>query len=386
MASHARGLLPLLKGRRTIVAVALACCSMVVLFHTSRYRLAKGPADWFEAQEQTSPSLPARNDSLQPLHDYQSPYFSLSQEKIDLLKRYQPHHLPNKEGYAFATLLCTRDSSPNDIYLLATRVLLYRFLWHPATRSPDKPMVVFVAPFVPQWKRDILLAEGASVVELPLIDIAPKTTNLNSDRWRDQFIKLNMWNETQFSKIAYFDSDAVPLRRMDEIFEVADTWHCKEDLLDEQDKAHAAEMCDYTLAGVPILPFPAVGVNGGMLVLSPNQYMLERLLRMAPQTDKYDSGIMEQGLLEWAYDWQGAFPAHQLERKYNGVFPKAEEAESLYVVHQKIWNKDYDKEGLTWATRLWDDSWEAMRAFYTSQDFIDARKRDGYKLHDSVLR
>lgn len=386
MASTVKSLLPLLRGRRTLAVTALAFVGILLLLHASRYRSTYGRPYSAPLKQEATPPLTNRTESLQPLHEYQAPYFSLPQEQIDLLKRYQPHNLPNKDGYAFATLLCTRNSSPDDIYLLATRVLLYRFLWHPSTRSSDKPMVVFVAPFVPQWKRDILLAEGADVVELPLVDIKPKTTNFNSERWRDQYIKLNMWNETRFSKIAYFDSDAFPLRQMDEIFQISDTWHCKEDQLEEQDKPYAADMCDYTLAGVPIMAFPAIGVNGGMLVLSPNRYMLQRLLRMAPQTDKYDSGLMEQGLLEWAFDWQGPFPAHQLDRKYNGVFPTAEEADKLYVVHQKIWDKGYDKEGLTWATRIWDDSWKSMKAFYTSQKFIDARKRDGYKLHDSALR
>ena len=324
--------------------------------------------------------------AIQPVHDFAEPLFALGQEKIDLLKRYEPKNYPNKHGYTFATLLCTRNDAADDIYLLATRALVYRLLWDPVTGSPDKPVTVFVAPFVPQWKRDILSAEGAKVVEIPLIEIHPKTTNLNSERWRDQYTKLNMWNQTRFTKIAYFDADAFPMRPVDELFTLAQTWHCKEELLDDVDRDDMASgICDYTMAGVPIMPFPAIGPNGGLLIFSPNHGMHRRLLRLAPETDSYNSELMEQGMFEWVYGWQGPFPAQQLERKWNGLFPKPEEEHILNVVHQKIWNKDYDKEGLGWMTKLWDDAWTNMNRFYNSEEFVKARKAEGLRTMDDYL-
>ena len=336
------------------------------------------------ATHASEPVLQVHN-APQPVHHFAPPLFALEQEKVDQLKRFQPHNYPHKQGHTYATLLCTRGTGPDDIYLLATRALIYRFLWHEPTRSPDKPITVFVAPFIPQWQRDVLAAEGAKVIELPLLEIEPKATNLNSERWKDQFTKLHMWNQTQFSTIAYFDADAFPINNVDELFGLAEVRRCKEELLEEPDSDHVQEMCDYTFAGVPIVPWPAIGPNGGMLVLSPNRWMHERLLRLAPQTDMYNSETMEQGMFEWVFGYLSAFPAQQLERKWNGLFPKPDEADKLNVVHQKLWNKDYSKDGLEWMTKLWDENWEEMNRFYNSEAFVKARKNDGYALADETM-
>jgi len=315
----------------------------------------------------------------QPQDELQAPAFKLSQDRIHLLKHYNAHNFPNVNGHTFATLLCTRDPSADDIYLLATRVLIYHFLWRSQSKSPDKPITIFVAPFVPQWKRDILMAEGAHVIEIPVIEIAPKVTNWNSERWRDQFTKLNMWNETQFSKIAYFDSDAFPLHHVDPLFDLTPTQRCNPDLLDEHDRPHVDEICDYVFAGVPILNKPEVGPNGGLLVFTPEERMHDRLVRLAPQTDRYNSELLEQGMFEWVYGYQSPFPARQLPRKWNGLFPGADEEAYLQVVHEKIWNKDYNEHGLQWMTKIWDESWAEMKDFYNSEEFLQIRKRDGLR-------
>lgn len=330
--------------------------------------------------------IPEKPENVpQPVHHFTPPLFALEQEKVDLLKHYQPHNFPNRHGHTFATLLCTRSTEPDDVYLLATRALVYRFLWHKPTRSPNTPVTVFVAPFIPQWQRDQLSAEGAKVIELPLIEISPKVTNLNSERWKDQFTKLNMWNQTRFTKIAYFDADAFPIKQVDELFKLSEERHCKEELLEGEDKEAAAEICDYTMVGIPIIPWPAVGPNGGMLVLSPNKAMHRRLLRLAPETDKYNSETMEQGMLEWVFGYLGPFPYQQIERAWNAIFPKPEEEGQLNVVHQKLWNKGYAKDGLKWMTDLWDENWEAMNSFYNSEAFLKARKEDGFLLADDAL-
>lgn len=399
----ARSLLSYLRRHRLILVVALgfSCCGLVWLAHNSGTLPSLSYAGLVDStrpavQEDLSAPAPALEPQVippvaafnapQPTHNFEAPLFSLAQEQVDALKHYQPHNFPNKDGHTFATLLCTRSTDPDDVYLLATRALVYRFLWHKPTRSPNKPVTVFVAPFTPQWQRDLLAAEGAKVIELPLIEIEPKTRNFNSERWRDQFTKLNMWNQTRFTKIAYFDADAFPINNVDELFKISEDRRCKEDLLEDQDKANADGICDYTMAGIPVIPWPAVGPNGGMLVLSPNKWMHQRLLRLAPETEKYNSETMEQGMFEWVFGYLGPFPYQQLERKWNGIFPKPDEADQLNVVHQKLWNPEYAvKEGLGWMTNLWTENWEEMKRFYNSEAFIKARKDDGFLLADDAL-
>jgi len=223
------------------------------------------------------------------------------------------------------------------------------------------------------------MAEGANVIEIPLIEIAPTKTSWSSDRWRDQYTKLNMWNQTSFSKIAYFDGDAFPFHPVDELFDLAAPQRCNEDLLDEFDRPYAREICNYVFAGVPLVAKPEEGVNGGLLIFKPETRMHQRLIRLAPQIDKYDNLLMEQSLLEWAFAPIGPFPARQLERRWNGVFPQAHEEHALNVVHQKIWNKDYEKEGLHWMTRVWDESWMELNQFYQSKEFEQLRKKNGLR-------
>lgn len=155
---------------------------------------------------------------------------------------------------------------------------------------------------------------------------------------------------------------------------------CNENLLPSEDAAYKNQICDYVFAGVPILNKPEIGVNGGLLIFSPEVRMHQRLIRMAPRTDSYDSELMEQGLVEWAFGYKSAFPARQLPRKWNGVFPAGDEEHSLNVVHQKIWNKQYAvDEGLGWATEMWDKSWEEMGRFYRSPQFLTTRRKDGIR-------
>ena len=183
---------------RLIAGLCLAGLALFVLLRNS-HKLPTPRATAF--------NRPA--DSLQPVVNLPPPTFAWSQKDVDKLKQYEAHNYPHREGHTFATLLCTRDSSPDDVYLLATRALIYHFLWRAESKSPSRPFTVFVAPFVPQWKRDILMAEGARVIEIPLIEIAPKVTNFNSERWKDQFTKLNMWNQTEFKKIVVSQREPV---------------------------------------------------------------------------------------------------------------------------------------------------------------------------------
>lgn len=301
-----------------------------------------------------------------------------TQPKIDITKyaNYQPHQYNGKPGgKTFATYLCTRNTSIHNPYFAATQQLVYRNLWSPTIASKQHPFTVFVAPFIPQEQRDILSGAGAIVREIELVAWHPKSAV--NGRWRDQFSKLHFWNQTDFSRIAYMDSDAFPLVNIDDIFEHVTTQRCNAELVDPEDKASEGGICDYVMASVPDLydsPDGHKSLNGGVLVLEPNVAMYARLIRNMAKTDSYSEMFAEQSYLNWQFGQDSAFPATLLDRAYNGVAPAEEDKGKLKIVHEKLWSPMFGPE---WTKGLFDENWTEMVAFYDSEAFKIARERDG---------
>jgi len=294
------------------------------------------------------------------------------QPSVDLtqFKTRRPHNLQaQRPAETFATFLCTPNTSIHDPYFAATQQLAWRFLWSPRTASKRYPFTVFVAPFIAQEHRDILAGAGANVVELDLVEWSP-TVEVYT-RWRDIFSKLNMWAHTNFSRIAFLDSDAFPLKNIDDIFDLAKPQRCVPAKLGAQDSLHQVEMCDYTFAGVELLD---AKVNVGVMVIKPNIWMHERLLRDMKTPDLFNHAEAEQGFLNWAFQKGGPFPAKMLPREYNGFFPRPEDEHVLKVVHEKLWA--VNPQAPPWIAPLWANGWKEMVEFYDSPEFKRARERD----------
>lgn len=293
-----------------------------------------------------------------------------AQSKLDLtsLAKYRPHNLASSGRYpTFATYLSSRNSSIHDPYFVATQQLVYRILWSPLIATTKYPFTVFVAPFIPKQQRDILAGAGANIVELPLVEWTP-----NQDiyaRWKDLFSKLHMWNQTEYTRIAFLDSDAFPLQNIDEIFDISSPQKCIADKIEPEDVAHQKEICDYVFSGVEMMNDKQI--NGGVQVLSPNSAMHARLLRNMVHTDKFDSSMVEQGYLNWQFSVTGAFPTNFIPRAYNGFFPQITERFTLKVVHEKLWMSD------PWGDKLFDNMWAEMLRFYDSGKFAEIRQSDG---------
>lgn len=292
------------------------------------------------------------------------------------LKQYAPHNDHGLGQFAYATYLSTRNNSVHDPYFLSAQQLVYRLLWDPKSRSAFHPVIVFVAPFIPQEQRDILAAQGAIVRELDLVPWDPPPSEDGSmfpfARWKDLFSKLNIWGQTDFSRIVFLDLDAFPVQNLDSIFEdsVAPRQHCKPELLPAEDKAHEREICDYVFAGAGLWD----GINVGVVVLEPNRYMHERLLRESQDTTKFDNKMAEQAFLNYAFGKTGPFPPHEIGREWNGYYPQEGEAGLLKVVHEKLWIFG-DLTG--WTKNIFHDGWDEILALYESPQFELLRKQDG---------
>lgn len=293
------------------------------------------------------------------------------------LKQYRPHNDRGPGQFAFATYLSTRDNSVADPYFLSAMQLVYRLLWDPKSRSSSYPVIVFVAPFIPQQQRDLLLAAGAMVRELELVPWDPPKDESGGQmfpfaRWKDLFSKLNIWGQLDLARVAFLDLDAFPVRDLDGIFDpsVSPRQRCRAELLPAEDRACEAEICDYVFAGHGL----ADGVNVGVVVLEPNAAMHARLLRESQDTTKFDNKMAEQAFLNYAFGRNGPFPPHELGREWNGFYPKAEEEGLLRIVHEKLW---IFGDNTAWTKNIFSNGWFELLTLYQSPEFEAMRALDG---------
>lgn len=309
--------------------------------------------------------------SFQDDLDYPMPKLNIAK-----LTKYKAHNDKGAGQFAFATYLSTRNNSVHDPYFLSAQQLVYRLLWDPKSRSTRHPVVVFVAPFIPQEQRDLLRAEGAIVRELELVPWDPPPHEDGSifpfARWKDLFSKLNIWNQTDFGRVLFLDLDAFPVQNLDGIFDesVSPRQHCNPALLPPEDKPHEAEICDYVWAG-----YENWGeINVGVVVLEPNKYMHARLLRESQDTTKFDNKMAEQAFLNYAFGGAGPFPPSHFGHEWNGYYPKETDKGLLKIVHEKLWAPG---EEIKWIQNIFSDGWKEILALYESPQFEKMRSQDG---------
>ncbi|KAG5930836.1 hypothetical protein E4U60_006763 [Claviceps pazoutovae] len=295
--------------------------------------------------------------------------------------------------FAFATLYCSRDPDPRGPYFESTQSIVWRLLW--SDYRSKYPVIVFVCPFIPDSNRRVLMGQGAIVKEIDLLDNIVPDEAIPTKRWIDVLSKLNLWRETDWHKIAFLDSDAFPIRNIDEIFDLVPEQQCDKDALDAQDGAVVGntkggeEMCNYVYAGVA--QFSIDNINAGMLVLKPNLGMHAKLLRAARKTEDYDMADMEQGVLKSknAFAADGPFPVYRLPAIWNAL-PEyyikymAEDAGAsegpIRILHVKMWNRLWGSwNNLTHLNDMWDIDWMKMSRFFDSDDFVRARVTGVYE-------
>ena len=310
------------------------------------------------------------------------------------LSKYPANNINEPVKFAFATLYCTRNPDTRGPYFEATQSLIWRLLW--SDYRSKYPIIIFVCPFIPEENRRIFRGQGAIVKEIGLLnDIIPVEV-IRSKRWVDVLSKLNLWKEVEWKRIVFLDSDAFPIRNIDDIFDLVPMQQCKRDLLGPEDKTvvengnRGEDMCNYIYAGVS--QTTEDNINAGMLVLTPNLDMHAKLIRAAKSTGDYDITEMEQGVLKSknAFAADGPFPVNRLSPIWNAVpeyYSKylAEGAEAtegpVRILHVKMWNRMWGAmTNLTQLNDMWDQDWINMCRYYDSNNgFIEARKTGVYK-------
>jgi alpha-N-acetylglucosamine transferase len=293
---------------------------------------------------------------------------------VERLKHLAPHNYQGPGGKAFATFFATRSPSLFDPYFMATQQGVFRLLWDQRSRSRRYPVIVFVTRFATQEQRDMFSAAGAIVRELDLVPFHPVQKPQGggvAGRLIDMFSKLEMWKQTDFSRIMYMDSDAFALENIDRAFTLAPQQRCKVDLLLPADLTGSGrDMCDYVFAGHSE---HFGSVNAGVIIIKPNLAMHEMLIRESSNMTNYDQGLAEQSFVNYIFRPQGPFPPSDLENAWNGYPQLKEDGEDLFIVHGKIW---VPMAETIWAHDDWSDTWSRMLELYNSDEFVQLRERD----------
>jgi alpha-N-acetylglucosamine transferase len=122
------------------------------------------------------------------------------------------------------------DVQPNstggviDYQFEATSILAYRLLRKQSTRDPqNRRLIVLTTDVVSQEQIRILQSYGADVRTLNNLGPLPPTLadpyyHWSPIRGESEFIKLQIWNMTEYSKILYLNADTLPLRSLAPIF------------------------------------------------------------------------------------------------------------------------------------------------------------------------
>jgi alpha-N-acetylglucosamine transferase len=284
-----------------------------------------------------------------------------------------PTTSPPAESRAYVTFLATRSDDPSaeDTYFTAVRVLNYQLQYAPATRTNlSIPFVVLVAPFVSAEKRATLTAEGAIVQQVELLK--PETDDWlkpGETRFQDQFTKLRLFEQTQYSRILYLDADMLLLRSLDGIWDEPVARQAYSTLpADQSARPENAELdallpSNYTIVGVsdtggadhPFPPVPTSRLNGGFFLLQPSTTLFNYYKAVLNTPNLFDSGLMEQSLLNYAHAEDGRMPWHAFESgKWNVNWPRWRDAlGGAATLHDKFW--DAGNEG--WIERKLVERW-----------------------------
>jgi alpha-N-acetylglucosamine transferase len=149
-------------------------------------------------------------------------------------------------------------------------------------------------------------------------------------RWVDQFTKLHLWTLTEYDRIVYLDSDALPLVNTEELFQLELNQHSTTN--PPFNYSFAAVNTLQNINGQPVL---GGGFNAGIFVMKPDQDMFERLwtTAMDPGQPWNVHKDMEQGLLNGFFRTVGGW--YRLDWIWNAKDMPDSYFERSKIVHSR---------------------------------------------------
>lgn len=270
-------------------------------------------------------------------------------------------------------------SDDEDHYYTQTRMLLYQLRHDPATRSPNNyPFVVLVTDDVSPSKRERLQREGAIVKRIEKLKPLQHVTR---KAWQDQITKLRLFEQIEYKKILYLDSDHFLTRPMDGIFEdeAAQVQQNKNlPAADATKSDEAPQPATYGFASNAgsggydhsIPPRKGNNVNGGFILLEPSLELFNYYLSLTtPETEgRYNGRYNEQGVWQYAHRRNGNMPWMQVHWKWNINWATYKDYTNgdFASLHTKYWGLDHDPQLRDLLMRI---KWK-MEGFWEAHDAL----------------
>ena len=253
--------------------------------------------------------------------------------------------------------MITRSEAPEYVWGAAVAAWCLR-------KHSDREIHFMVTEAVDESARKFLAQVGTGLIETKLVRMPGSVT----DRFRDNYTKLRIFDLTQFERVVYLDADVMPILPLDDLFEMSDLPTAAED--------PGRGRANY--------------FNSGVLSLKPDNELYNRMLS-ACRRDPHDWGCAEQDFLNW---WFGPAPRwirperlrnligrymhkrwQTIPYEYNAIhladhISKGYDPVGVRLVHEKLWEQNGLPE---FEQRWWEKRAELTRAL---------KARDGYILSD----
>lgn len=282
--------------------------------------------------------------------------------------------LGQRPSLAYATLLCG-DAYDDGFYFDSARVLSYQLLHDETTRGNRSiPFLVLVCSGLPEWQKERLRQDGATVIQVDDVKL-PRWIKTGITRWKDQFMKLRLFEMEEYDRILYMDADTTLTRPIDAIFDEeiiripANTLFVRKSQIRGDEHPLPAQYVfaarsNNEFSGERDHHFPPPPTNlfsAGFWILAPSREMYSYLMSVTEHRGRFNPTTMEQSLLNYAFRREGAMPWIELSYKWSATWPNMEDFDGgVASLHEKLqWNGPDELQ------HLWANYKKRMDAFFS---------------------
>ncbi|WP_305001766.1 glycosyltransferase family 8 protein [Salinibacterium soli] len=161
------------------------------------------------------------------------------------------------------------------------------------------PLVVMVTEAISEQTRRLLSDEGCMLRDVaPLRPAGGSVDSYANARFAEVWTKLAVWGLTEFDRVVFLDADMLVIRNMDELFSLdlaegsmaaCHACRCNPNRIASYPSNWTPDACFYTYCrGADHVTEPGATdnyLNGGLLVLSPDDAVLAEMLRLLAAVD-----------------------------------------------------------------------------------------------------
>jgi alpha-N-acetylglucosamine transferase len=283
---------------------------------------------------------------------------------------------------SFLTGSSSDEDLSHDNYFMATRILGYRLMHDPQTKTQRHiPFVVLCTQDVSEAKRARLKKDGATVITVEGLYAENRwiSKQIQWQGWLEVMAKLRAWELTQYKLILFLDGDTIILKNMDGIFDEPNA-RPRLPMAGNDTQEWEGHLIDpYVFATVPeTSPFHAYPptaeadffhgwdyFNAGFFMFAPSRDMFQYYRRVIETENSFDPEYPEQNLLNHAHRQTGMAPWQWVNTTWNLRFPNYGDLEcGAASFHDKFWGAQADSK----LQPLYDSVRYKMEGFYEAWD------------------